>query len=77
MYTLDQLAWYNRCLFPDNLYRDILEVGGDEGMAMDARNYVKRNPKAGILGLYQEYITDKEFIDVLEKLVYNFINSER
>lgn len=77
MYTLDQLAWFNRCLFPDNLYRDILSVGGCMSMARDARNFVIRNPKAGILGLYQEYITDEEFIDVLEKLVYNFMNKGR
>lgn len=74
MYSLSQMALFNRCLFPDDIYKDMIEVGASESDASIARDYVKRNPNAGVLGLYQEYICDDTFISYLEAVVQKFFN---
>lgn len=72
MYSLSQLALFNRCLFPDDIYKDMLEVGASESDACIARDYLKRNTNVGVLGLYQEYISDDTFISYLEAVVEKF-----
>lgn len=59
-YTLDQLAWFDRCLFPNDFAEKLHKVGGmdyDEAkwMKLSLRGMVKNNKKLTIVGIYQEW----------------------
>lgn len=66
-YTFEQLAWFNRCLYPDDFADDLHKIGGmdanDAGLLkLSFRMHVKSTGKGlDIVGIYQEYaINDKE-----------------
>lgn len=54
----------------------LVNVGVSEFDAFSAMNYLKANPKAGIIGLYQEYIQDEEFISKLDEVVTKFLSKK-
>jgi hypothetical protein len=60
-YTLDQLAWFNRCLFPDDFAGELRDIGGmdaDEAsfLKLIFRSHVKAAGKGlNILDIYQEF----------------------
>lgn len=75
-YTLDQLAWFNRCLAPGNFKEKLKWYGLDWYTARCASDFLKRNPRGGILDVYQEWIMDEAFIAILDQMVYDFINEK-
>ena len=64
-YSLEFLAWVNRCLFPDDFERDLIELGVGPFMAMAYAELVRRQGK-DILGVYQTYISSKESQEHIE-----------
>lgn len=73
MYTLDELALFNRCFFPQDAYDWMKAAGANDADAFVAMMYVKRHPQAGVLGLYQEYITDENFTKCINTMVNKFL----
>jgi len=76
-YTLDKLAWFNRCLFPGDFEKEMMAYGVDRGMAFVVSGFLKRNPHKGIIGVYQEWIGDKEFVAIIDQMVYDFIYDDQ
>lgn len=54
-YTLAELAWFNRCLFPETLTKGLIAEGIDPSEARNTPRFYQKNVKMGILGLYQEW----------------------
>lgn len=84
-YTLEQLAHFDRCLHPSDFCDDLISAGLDEFLANEVANFIinrrrkihsatKSAGSVGIIEIYQEYITCKEIIDAIEKVVYDFCN---
>jgi len=77
MYTLSQLAHFDRCLFPIDFEEQLIEAGMD---GIDAY-VIARSPQVhkGIVAVYQEYVlgcvnaTDRAFFQsVFDKVLANF-----
>lgn len=81
-YTLDQLAHFNRCLFPDDFARDMQQIGQmdpDQAflLKMDLRARVHRGQNLNVLDLYQDYaIPDPTFRDCLERVLLDFFKKD-
>ncbi len=84
-YTLEQLALFDRCLFPGDFRDDLVDAGLDESTAFAVSRFIidrrriiyaatKSTGSVGIIEIYQEFITCKEIIDAIEKVVYDFCN---
>ena len=75
-YSLDQLAWFDRCLFPEDFKNSLIEVGASEHDAYAVFLFIcnerRKGNKVGIIGLYQEFITDTELCSKFETVVANF-----
>lgn len=76
-YTLEELAWFDRTLFPDDFYSDLVEAGMPEldarVISMWIKNELKKGRSVGIVNIYQEYITDPEYCNIFDKVVSNFL----
>lgn len=75
-FNLEQLAHFDRCLFPDDLAEDIGRLGGytpDEILLMklDFRQWIKKTPLS-VVGLFQENIQNERFCKALEALLLEF-----
>jgi len=68
-YSLSDLAWLSRCLFPKNFHEELEALGIDDFIRFDLARAV--NAADGrirnILELYQEFISDQDSIDAIEK----------
>lgn len=73
MFTLEQIAWFDRCLFPDDFKQDLIKVGCPEIDATVISSYLKRNPSSSIVNIYQEFITDKDYTNYINQVLHNFI----
>lgn len=71
-YTLDQLAWFNRCLFPADLKAGLIKHGLESWDASYVVQHYVANTRIGVLGLYQEYITDPKVTQALDRMVADF-----
>jgi hypothetical protein len=57
MYTLAQLALFDRCLFPDDFYNALLKHGCQPTLAMFIRSWlIEGKGKRGIVSVYQEWV---------------------
>jgi hypothetical protein len=83
-YTLDQLAWFNRCLFPDDFAQDMHKVGGMNGdlafaLQLNLRSKIKRTGQSlNVLDIYQDYaLPDSEFQQGLENVLVGFFKKSK
>lgn len=77
-YTLDEIAHFDRCLFPGNFRDDLIEAGMNE---LDANmimfsiiNKRRAGNDVGIIQVYQEFISTPELTNIFDKVVNNFVN---
>lgn len=77
-YTLDQLAYVNRCLTPDDLARDLrVYTGWNDTEVVSWRiafRCLAKQGKLNIVQIYQEFIDDEEFTSALDDYVHGFLN---
>lgn len=75
-FTLEEIAHFDRCLYPGNFRDDCVEAGMCDIDAFGVASFIISKRRAGgscgIIDVYQEYINNKEIIAVLEKLMYDF-----
>lgn len=78
MYTLEQLAHFDRCLYPGDFKDDLIRVGVDVLDASAVMYFMKRKSRegisVGIVQIYQEYISDKELTNAFDKVVSEFVS---
>lgn len=78
MYTLEQLAHFDRCLYPGDFKDDLIRVGVDVLDASAVMYFMKRKIRegisVGIVQIYQEYISDKELTNAFDKVVSEFVS---
>jgi len=55
-FTIDQIAHFDRTLFPGDFEKDLMRHGVPEFSARFYGNYIARNRQAGIVGFYQEFV---------------------
>lgn len=80
-FTLDQLAWFDRCFFPADLESYIEMHGAKFGIDPRAACIfrmdmvaARRNGKSrGIIEMYQEYISDPAVTALLNEMVKDFL----
>jgi hypothetical protein len=76
MYSLAQLARFDRCLFPDDLADSIIVAGNyTRSEAILCRMNIRsmsKNKKLSVVAVYQEFITDERFCTALEKVLTDF-----
>lgn len=77
-FTFEQLAHFDRCLFPDDIAEDIGEVAGYEYievllLKLEFRQKAKKG-SLNVIGLYQDRIHDDRFCNALIKVVQAFCN---
>lgn len=65
MYSLEFMAWVDRCLFPGDFQEELMELGVDRIDAMLYASVVKQGK--GIVGVYQELIMDEEARNHIEQ----------
>jgi nicotinamide riboside kinase len=73
-FTLEQLAHFNRTLFPSDFERDLIQEGIEDDDAFIYARYIKYNRECGILGLYQEFITDTELHGAINRIITKFVS---
>lgn len=77
MYSLEQLAHFDRCLFPDNFRDDLLRQGINHSDAMMVINFIKsarhKNDHVGIVRVFQEFITIDELTKAFDSIVAEFV----
>jgi hypothetical protein len=67
--TLKKLAYFNRTFFPEDLVNGLRKHGDFSDFEIHQFvDFLKQNRKGGIIQLYQEYISDKYLVEVLEKI---------
>lgn len=81
-YTLSQLAHFDRCLYPGDFRHDLESAGLSEFLAQEIAYFIigenrKGGPHCGIVRLYQEYIDNKEIIAAFEKVLYDFVKTNK
>ncbi|MEJ6003704.1 hypothetical protein [Paucibacter soli] len=73
-FSLEELAHFNRCLFPGDFERDLIQAGATAGAASALADWVRRNPQAGIVGVYQEFaIGDNDLQIIINRMLSSFI----
>lgn len=77
-FTLEELAHFNRCLFPATLEKLLVENGVDQGTAFMIQSWYKKNVHVGILGVYQEWaINDPELQQSINAMISSFVHPYR
>lgn len=73
-YSLDELAFVDRCLFPGDLIND-LEEAGFKGASMYKGFFIELSitNSLSVLRVYQEFISDDELIKALDKVIQNYL----
>jgi hypothetical protein len=78
MYTLEQLAHFDRCLFPDDFKKQLEKAGMPEHDALMVVQYMQRKRDSdlpvGIIHLYQEFIMDEDLTKVFDAVVSEFVD---
>jgi hypothetical protein len=78
-FTLDQLAHFDRCLFPDTLLDGLVKHGVDADEAHSIVSMVNRKRrnggKFGTIDIYQEYIQHPAITGALSAMVAEFLSS--
>ena len=55
-FSLDEIALFDRCLFPVEFKDELIEHGVDEGTAISICYFMKRHQNVGIVKVYQEFV---------------------
>ena len=77
-YTLEQLAHFDRCLFPQSLAEDIARFDGidktDLEYFISHFRWIAKHEHGGLsaVSLYQRYINEKRFCEALDAVVSEF-----
>ena len=58
-YSLEFLCWVNRCLYPEDLIKDLVKEGMDE---LEAKLMIGSKTKLNILDIYQDYCLNDDSI---------------
>lgn len=78
MYTLAQLAYFDRCLFPSDMAVKLLDKGVHENNADAVEQFIvnerRKGNNVGIVRLYQEFISIEELTNAFDAVVYDFLN---
>ncbi len=71
-FTLEMLAWFNRCLFPDDFRDDLMKRGVPhfEATMYSRHSYIEK----GIVGVYQIFINDEKMRKAIEDIVLEYAN---
>jgi hypothetical protein len=83
-YTLEELAWLSRCLFPVKFYEDMLEMGVDRQDAynLSAMSHPNGGRAKNIIDVYQGclcFVEDdyrEKQIAVLHQYIDNFLKKD-
>lgn len=77
MYTLKQLAHFDRCLFPDDFEKELIEEGVDANDAYFVSSAMKSYTRGGgrntIVGLYQMFIDDEQLTSAFDRILVKFV----
>ena len=82
LYSLEDLAWISRCLFPVDFYNELLEMGVEQQTAYDLSCFARPNPQQqskNILDVYQGCLCavneeiKQNYINILEQYINNFL----
>lgn len=65
-YSLSDLAWISRCLFPSDFARELIEMGVDNATAVYLASAAKGK---NVLALWQEFISDEETCALIERYI--------
>ena len=76
-WSLEFLCWIDRCLFPDDFEKDLIELGGSRYVAFMMGDRLKRD-RCGFVRLYQEYAlhdmeTERLLISYLDMMYTKWI----
>lgn len=73
MFTLEQLAHFDRCLFPDEIAEKIGQVAGysDCGISV-LKMELRQKAPLGVVKMFQDRIDDKQFCDALKQVLTDF-----
>ena len=77
-YTLDEIAHFDRCLFPDDFQDSLIEEGADKYLALTISRWIlhKRmgGSRIGVMDVYQEWaINDKDLGSAINRVIQKFI----
>ncbi|QDJ96267.1 hypothetical protein Xoosp13_80 [Xanthomonas phage Xoo-sp13] len=78
MYTLEQLALFDRCLFPGDFQTQLMNVGMSGFQAAVISGFIESNRRkgnmVGIIQVYQEFIDSEEITKAIDAVVSEFVN---
>lgn len=66
-FSLEMLAWFDQCLFPDDFRKDLIRHGLNEIEAQIFSQYTC--VKVGIVATYRCFINEERMRNILDKLV--------
>ncbi len=69
--TLEFYSWLDRCLFPDDLFKDLTELGMDKFLARMVVNDLFRSKKLTIIKCFEYFGNDKENLKILSEYIQN------
>ncbi len=76
-FTLEQIAHFDRCLFPEDFSIELENCGlsplDNKCVIMVLIRNRMNGSKFGIIQLFQEFINDKTVTDVLELVIQKFV----
>jgi len=73
-YSLEFLCWINRCLFPKDFKRDLIDLGVDNMVAYTLSTTLERHSR-DILVLYQAYgLHEGEYKDAVDTYLAHMLN---
>ncbi len=68
-YTIDQIAHFDRCLFPYDLRDDLIRHGAPEGAANAICDWLVPRSRASIVSVYQEFVLTQHNDDGLAQAI--------
>lgn len=81
MYTLEQLAHFDRCMFTSWIAEKLEEQGVEPYTVRGVENFIRservKDNNVGIIRLYQEFITDEDLTKALDAVVSAFVNRSK
>lgn len=77
-FTLEELAHFDRCLYPDSLIEDLsnLDIFSDPQLFLYKTIFREKVP-LHIIQLYQDFIHNEKMLRALEIIVHSFVKKYR
>ncbi len=85
-YSLDELAHFNRCMFPGDFERELVEAGIEPGAAAIYCWYFKDQDRRAlegfdnhrcVVGFYQAHISHKRLTDAVTTILEKFMEGRK